>query len=316
MRTRPFAVLSAVALSALLLAGCGSSPDADDTAAPTETGALDLCSVAVPSGELSDSITVEGEPGTPSTAAFEAPLEIPSAERTIVVEGDGDPIEDGDIVQYAVTVFDATTGELTLSGGYDTPLLPVAVTIGSGADQYFGCAPIGSRIVVAVPAAQGAAPSVMVLDVLGTAPSAAWGADQPAVDGMPTVELDEDGAPTITLPDGAAPEGVQIATLKKGDGPVVGVGDGVLVQYTGVKWSNGEVFDSSWERGAPVSFPTTGVVPGFQQALEGQTVGSQVLVVMSPEFGYGEGEINETDLKGETLVFVIDILAMEPVPTQ
>ena len=64
-------------------------------------------------------------------------------------------------------------------------------------------------------------------------------------------------------------------------------GDTVLVHYTGVKWSDGTVFDSSWERGAPASFATTGVVEGFKQALEGQTVGSQVLVVIPPEFGYG-----------------------------
>jgi peptidylprolyl isomerase len=53
------------------------------------------------------------------------------------------------------------------------------------------------------------------------------------------------------------------------------------------------------------------VVAGFQQALEGQTVGSQVLVVIPPAAGYGEGEINDQDLTGETLVFVIDILGVQ-----
>jgi len=86
------------------------------------------------------------------------------------------------------------------------------------------------------------------------------------------------------------------------------------VQYTGVKWSDGTVFDSSWEAGAPTSFQTTGVVDGFRQALEGQTVGSQVVVVIPPAFGYGEGEINDADLKGETLVFVVDILGVEHAP--
>jgi FKBP-type peptidyl-prolyl cis-trans isomerase len=91
----------------------------------------------------------------------------------------------------------------------------------------------------------------------------------------------------------------------------------VLVQYTGVRWSNGETFDSTWDKGGvPTSFSTTGVVTGFQKALEGQTVGSQVLVVMPPAEGYGEGEINSTDLKGETLVFVVDILgAQQATPT-
>ena len=62
------------------------------------------------------------------------------------------------------------------------------------------------------------------------------------------------------------------------------------MHYTGVKWSDGTVFDSSWEAGAPATFATTGVVEGFKQALEGQTVGSQVLVVIPPAFGYGAAE--------------------------
>ncbi len=126
---------------------------------------------------------------------------------------------------------------------------------------------------------------------------------------MPTVELADDGDPTITIPDGDAPTEVELETLKTGDGAVVASGDTVLVHYTGVKWSDGSVFDSSWERGVPSSFQTTGVVEGFQQALEGQTVGSQVVVVIPPEFGYGAQEGHE--LQDETLVFVVDILGTQ-----
>jgi FKBP-type peptidyl-prolyl cis-trans isomerase len=104
--------------------------------------------------------------------------------------------------------------------------------------------------------------------------------------------------------------------LKKGDGATVQSGDTVLVQYTGVRWSNGETFDSTWDKGGvPTPFATTGVVTGFQKALEGQTVGSQVEVVMTPADGYGEGEINENDLTGETLVFVLDILGTQAPQT-
>ena len=60
----------------------------------------------------------------------------------------------------APSIFDATTGELIQSGGYDTAILPVAVTVGSGADQFFGCATEGSRIVMAVPGSDQAAASV------------------------------------------------------------------------------------------------------------------------------------------------------------
>ena len=45
-------------------------------------------------------------------------------------------------------------------------------------------------------------------------------------------------------------------------------------------------------------------------------MGSQVLVTMTPADGYGEGEINANDLKGETLVFVVDILGAQTSAAQ
>ncbi len=316
MRIRPIAALSAAALTALLLAGCSSAaPDADPTPSATESAAGDLCASAAPSGSVSEGVVVTGDAGSEASVTFDAPLEITSAERTVVVEGDGDPIASGDLVQYGATIFDAATGELVESGGYESAILPVQVSVGSGSDQFFGCANEGARIVMAVPGSDQAAASVWVLDVLGTSPAAAWGEPQEPVAGMPTVELDDTGAPTITIPEGDAPTDVQLATLKKGDGAVVNPGDTVLVHYTGVKWSDGTVFDSSWDRGTPASFATTGVVEGFKQALEGQTVGSQVLVVIPPAFGYGAQEGHE--LQNETLVFVVDILGTQsPAPAQ
>ena len=53
------------------------------------------------------------------------------------------------------------------------------------------------------------------------------------------------------------------------------------------------------------------MVQGFGAALVGQKVGSRVIVTMPPKFGYGEGTVNENDLVGQTLVFVIDIISVE-----
>ncbi|MCU1424459.1 MAG: peptidylprolyl isomerase, partial [Microbacteriaceae bacterium] len=59
------------------------------------------------------------------------------------------------------------------------------------------------------------------------------------------------------------------------------------------------------------TFNTAEVIPGFTQAIEGQTVGSQVLVVIPPAMAYGDvGEGNTNELAGETLVFTIDILGI------
>ena len=134
---------------------------------------------------------------------------------------------------------------------------------------------------------------------------------------MPTVELADDGAPTVTLPDGDIPTEFSKATLKKGDGAIVAVGDQVLVQYHGVSWDTGKVFDESWGK-QPFSFTVgSGVVPGFSDAVTGETVGSQVIAVLPPSVAYGEkSDINTSELAGQTLVFVVDILAVAHAATQ
>ena len=311
MRIRPLAALSALALSAIVLAGCSGAGTPDASA----SGSSALCDAAASSGKASDSVTVEGDIGTVSTATFTPGLEVAALERTVITEGDGEALEEGDYVQYALSAFAADTGERLGDVGYvDGELLPQPVTAGQSIAQILGCANVGTRLALTFPASQDQSGAtvgaqVYVVDVLGVTPLAAWGAEQDPVDGFPTVELADDGAPTITLPEGEAPTTVDIEVLKKGDGATVNPGDTVLVQYTGVKWSDGTVFDSSWDKGAPASFSTSGVVDGFRQALEGQTVGSQVVVVIPPEFGYGAVEGNE--LQKETLVFVVDILATQ-----
>ena len=83
----------------------------------------------------------------------------------------------------------------------------------------------------------------------------------------------------------------------------------VRVHYTGVVWDEDEAFDTTWD-GEPASLTLDGVVPGFAQALEGQTVGSQVMVVVPPDQGYGD-QAQGAIPADSTLVFVIDILGLD-----
>ncbi|MEK8228164.1 FKBP-type peptidyl-prolyl cis-trans isomerase [Oerskovia sp. M15] len=80
----------------------------------------------------------------------------------------------------------------------------------------------------------------------------------------------------------------------------------IIAHYAGYKL-DGEQFEASWDAGTPATFPLTGVIAGWTQGLAGQTVGSQVLLVIPPSLGYGASEGHE--LQNETLVFVVDILA-------
>ena len=153
---------------------------------------------------------------------------------------------------------------------------------------------------------------------------------QSALSACPTAAPASGGTPEWTLPgstgnvavigstDSAAPlvtvgapfsvTETQVQTLKAGDGPVVAPTATVSVCYMGVNGRDGSVFDSSYERGAPVEFPLGGVVPGFQKAIAGQKVGSTVAVAMTAADGYPEGQPAAGIQKGDSLVFAIKIL--------
>lgn len=60
----------------------------------------------------------------------------------------------------------------------------------------------------------------------------------------------------------------------------------VLVHYEG-KLANGQVFDSSFERGEPAQFPLGGVVPGFSEAIQQMRPGDEVVATFPMELGYG-----------------------------
>lgn len=100
----------------------------------------------------------------------------------------------------------------------------------------------------------------------------------------------------------------QVHTLVPGDGPVVADTATVSVCYMGVNGRDGNVFDSSYQRGEPVQFPLDGVVTGFKKAIAGQKIGSTVAVAMTPADGYPEGQPRAGIEKGDTLVFAIKIL--------
>lgn len=316
MRKRPLIVLSTVAAATLMLAGCsgGTAPSSSGTPEPS---ASSQCVVNAPAGATSDAVVVEGE-GTDTKVTVPADAPFAGVERTVVSAGDGDDLHVNDLVSVEYQIVDATTNEvLDSSARGEGGVLPVLLDTNQSSlfVAALECEPIGSRIVLSIPGSalgEGANNVVVYAQAVEPLPEVATGTPVDATPGMPTVTLDDKGKPSIEIPDGDAPSETEVAVLKQGDGATVGTGDLVVVQYLGVKWSDGKEFDSSWSRdAAPSQFQTTGVVAGFQKALEGQKVGSQVLVVMPPSDGYGAQDGHE--LQKESLVFVVDILATTPV---
>ncbi len=315
MRKRPLVLLSTVAAATLILAGCSGSAEPESSATPDASGSSQ-CMLDAQPGETSDAVTVEGE-GAEATVSVPTDAAFAGVERTVVSEGDGDDVVNGDLVSVAFQLVEASTGEIVDSSARgENGELPVLLDQNNSSLflAALECQPLGTQVVLALPGSvfgEGQTDKVVYAQALEELPEVATGTPVEPTAGMPTVELDDDGAPTVTIPEGDAPAETKVAVLKQGDGATVGEGDFVVVQYLGVKWSDGSEFDSSWSRDAvPSQFQTTGVVTGFRKALEGQQVGSQVVVVMPPSEGYGASEGHE--LQNESLVFVVDILATTP----
>lgn len=98
--------------------------------------------------------------------------------------------------------------------------------------------------------------------------------------------------------------------LKPSDGKQKLTQDSVVtVNYVGVNGSTGKVFDSSYESGSPLTFALGQVMPGFRKGLDGQTVGSRVLIGMPSSDGYPEGNADGSIKPGDSLLFVVDIVS-------
>jgi FKBP-type peptidyl-prolyl cis-trans isomerase len=317
---KPLITLLVATTATLALAGC--------TSPPQETSAC------VGSGDASNAITVTDTPGADPAVSFTAPLPENSLQRTVVTAGKGEAVKSNDTVGFAYAIYDATTGTKLGGNGFNDPvgnLLNVDEEA-SGLQGIFNrgiaCSTAGSRIALAVPASDVAAAFpghdlkdltghgiAIVFDVKSKLAKRASGADQAPQDGFPLVTLDDKGAPTVKIPSTDPPSDLKIEVLKKGDGPVVAENSMVMAQYQGIVWGTGKVFDQTWDKNAPISLNLVSTVKGFAQGLVGQTVGSQVVIVIPPALGYGEAGNSTAGISGtDTLVFVVDILATGPVP--
>jgi len=186
---------------------------------------------------------------------------------------------------------------------------------------------VGSRVLMVVPPADGFGKAgnsqlniasgdtlVFVFDVLSSVSenAAASGSTVAYHAGGTLPKVTESAAgPKITIPAKTAPPAkLVVDTLVKGSGPPITSGQTVVVQYSGVVWRSGQVFDSSYQTKTPDSFVlgANQVIPGWEQGLGGANVGSRVLLVIPPALAYGNQAEPPYIDDNDTLVFVIDII--------
>ena len=118
--------------------------------------------------------------------------------------------------------------------------------------------------------------------------------------------------PKVTVPEGAPPKKLEIEDIEEGSGAEAKAGDEVSVNYVGVNYKSGKEFDASWNSGTPFTFRLGGgeVIPGWDQGVEGMKVGGRRELVIPPELAYGPEGRPPVIPANETLVFVIDLEAV------
>ncbi len=106
------------------------------------------------------------------------------------------------------------------------------------------------------------------------------------------------------------PSGLQYKILKKGKGVSPGFTDKVKTHYHGTLL-NGQVFDSSVDRGEPISFPVNGVIKGWTEALQLMSPGSKWKLFIPYDLAYGERGAGASIPSYATLIFEVELLEIE-----
>ncbi|WP_051972920.1 FKBP-type peptidyl-prolyl cis-trans isomerase [Cryobacterium sp. MLB-32] len=274
-----------------------------------------------------------GDFGATPAVDFPTPLKTETSQLAEIIPGTGQPVVKGQKVKVDLSVYNGTTGETLQESAYDGSTqsgIVISDQTIAGLSNALECAQVGSRLAVVVSPDDAFGPQggsadlgiaatdtiVFVIDVVKSYLTRANGAAQPAENGLPAVVLAEDGTPGITVPSATPPTELQVGVLKKGTGATVKEGEPVTVAYSGVVWGEKTAFDSTWTTGVPAEFLAAdgsktqgGVIPGFAEALIGQTVGSQIVAVIPPDQAYGD-QVSGPIPANSTLVFVVDILGV------
>lgn len=137
----------------------------------------------------------------------------------------------------------------------------------------------------------------------------------PALTGTPvSVEVTGEAGsePIIAITPGDPVTELQVTDVIVGEGDAVQAGATVTAHYVGYGSASGQMFDSSWVRGEPATFPLPNVILGWQEGLVGMQAGGRRLLVIPAELGYGNNPPPGSGIEpGETLIFVVDLVSSE-----
>jgi len=325
--------ISAILISSALaisLSGCMSSASPEVRAfegikatCEANKGGKEIDAVKV-TAEKDKVPTVEFATSQPGSSV-KAPLAgLKSAQTKIISEGNGPAFTGDELITFDFAVFSSTTGAQLAANKFDGT--DSASQVFNSAESKVYCDALsgvkqGSLVAFALPvSATDPEGSLFVLNLRKVYLPHANGSSNAPEAGFPQVVLTpKTGQPALVQPSFDKPDEFKRSTLITGKGEAIKKGDSVTLHYTGWVWSENidEPFDTSWEPRDPQTpmSPATltigegSVIKGFVKALEGITVGSQVIAVIPPAEGYGD-QAQGSIPPNSTLIFVVDVLGI------
>jgi len=153
------------------------------------------------------------------------------------------------------------------------------------------------------------------------APGSDPAADSSAAPGSDPTATVDDSAPSTTSADKPAvsipaeiPTELQVTVLEEGTGPAAATGDTVIVDYVGVRSSDGVEFDNSYDGGEPfpVVLGTKSVITGWEEGLVGAQTGARLQLDIPSDLAYGAEARGDVIGENEALTFVVDVRAVIP----
>lgn len=308
-----------------------------------------------------DNVDITAEAGKAPEVKWQGKMEPTEIETDVLVEGDGDKTEEGDVIRVHYWFGNGFTEEEAESSyGQPGPLtLELSKELTPGLKAAFVGHPVGSVVAVASPAKEvfgeqgnpglgfGDGDSVLIVAEIVEEVSAdevaamkkqqedeakqqakdaaavekakkkalksAKGTEVDPTAWAPKVTFKKGEVPVIDFKGTPKPTGkLQVTNLIEGQGKKIKKGETVIVHYVGQVREAAAPFDSSYSRGGPADFllQYPGMVEGFVEGLDGQRIGSRVIIQIPPKLGYQDvGGQPEVGIKADdTLLFVVDVL--------
>ena len=172
--------------------------------------------------------------------------------------------------------------------------------------------------IVAGMISNGSSPDSFAQTSLASSPAAGAASTVDFEDVTVTNATNMSSKPKVTAESKRTPAKLKVKDLVTGSGEAATPTSSVTVQYVGVRYADGKQFDSSWEKGGPISFRLNKVVRGFTQGIGGtdtiqpMKVGGRRLMILPSDFGYGEtGTPDGRIPPNAPIVFVVDLIAVK-----